>query len=292
MKEIISIGKVPSKYGVRYSHSWLLTCLLLYMRGPAVYRLMRSTNILPLPCKSTIARYLKSSKAAPGFCNSFFTNFQRSLEKISTIIPGSENGILSFDEMQVKTAIGVSYKTMTFDGLVDYGDTITIEDVEKAKKNRKGKKVKKEKTEEDILKDRQADHALVLMFSSLKASFHQPIAFFATKGACPAMILAKLIITAIAQLEKHGAKVQAIVCDGAQTNRGLWKEFGLKAEAGKQVVCSFPNPIETDSLRRINFVSDVPHLFKCVRNKLYNSGTFEASNFLIGIFFTYQCFES
>lgn len=246
--------------GVRYSHSWLLTCLILYMRGPAVYRLLRSTKTLPLPCKSTIARYLKSSKASAGFSDTFFTNFQRKLKKVSDIIPGSENGILTCDEMQVKTAIGVSYKTMTFDGLVDYGGSIELEN-------------EKEKT----LADRQADHALVLMFSSLKASFHQPIAFFATKGACPAIILAKLILTAIIQLEKHGARVQAVVADGAQTNRGLWTQFGLKANVDKEVVCSFPNPMETTSLRRVNFISDVPHLFKCVRNKLYKSGAFEAS---------------
>lgn len=244
------------------------------MRGPAVYRLFRKTKTLPLPCKSTIARYLKSSKASPGFNDNFFISFERKIAEVRQIIPGSENGISSFDEMQVKTAIGVNSRTMTFNGLVDYGDSVSIQ--EEKRKQKKQRKEEQGEEEGKSFKDQQADHALVLMFSSVKASFHQPIAYFATKGAWPSHILAKLIITAIIQLEKHGAKVQAIVSDGAQTNRGLWPYFGLEAKFGKTVSCSFSNPMETsDNARRINFMSDVPHLFKCIRNRLYRSGELE-----------------
>lgn len=99
---------------------------------------------------------------------------------------------------------------------------------------------------------------------------------FASKGATAAKILAKLILTAILVLENHGAKVVALVCDGAQSNRGLWKEFGIKAEVNEPVVCSFANPaVDEEDDRQIFMISDVPHLFKCARNRLLTSGTFE-----------------
>lgn len=257
----MKLSKVKSKHGRRYSHAWLLTCIILYIRGPKSYRLLRTSNTLPLPSKSTVARYLRGSKASPGFDDGFFQNFAKRLKDICAIIPGSQNGILTFDEMQVKSALGINQKTMTFNGLVDYGATVPLENEEK--KN---------------LDERLADHALVLMFSSLKASYHQPIAFFASKGAAPSEVLAKLIITAIIELEKNGAKVQALVCDGAQSNRGLWKIFGLRAKPGQNVICSFPNPMEINSQRRVNFISDTPHLWKCIRNNLYEAKCFDVRN--------------
>lgn len=238
---------------------------------------MLEQKILPLPSKSTIARYLKSSKSEAGFSEEFFVNFQNKLQKIEKILPGSSYGILAFDEMSVKTVVGIDVKNMKFNGLVDYGKTIPVQ-----------------KDAEATLQDRTADHALVFMFSSLKYSFHQPIAFFASKGTTKTKILAKLILTAIIELENHGAKVLGLVCDGAQTNRSLWKAFGMRAEPARPVhcstanlehsltepyapiVCSFANPaIENENGRKVFMISDVPHLIKCAKNGLWGSGKFE-----------------
>lgn len=120
------------------------------------------------------------------------------------------------------------------------------------------------------------------MYSSLTASFHQPIGVFATKGAAPCQIMAKLIVSAILAVEKHGGIVNALVCDGAQNNRGIWKIFGIRADAVKdkttskndEIVCSFANSANTTDLdesstaSKIFVISDVPHLFKCIRNNL------------------------
>lgn len=123
------------------------------------------------------------------------------------------------------------------------------------------------------------------MYSSLTASFHQPIGVLATKGSIPCTIMAKLIITAIIAVEKHGGIVDATVCDGAQNNRGIWKLFGIRSQAAHEklensknseheetedrIVCSFVNSTTPeDSNRRVYVISDVPHLFKCVRNNM------------------------
>lgn len=284
IEEIINISKAKSARGARYSPNWLFTCLLLYIRGPKSYRLIRELKILPLSCESTVHRYLKSSNTGVGFDDDFFKLFQKRIDFLRSKILNSEHGTLCFDEMQVKTALDVNIKTMSFDGLVDYGSTISAEDIEKSRDDKKLKKskgdTKTQNSSEDDLKNEQADHALVFMFSSLTASFHQPIGVFATRGAAPCQIMAKLIISAVMAIEKHGGKVEAIICDGAQNNRGLWKIFGIQAKPVKdktksnndEIVCSFLNPLtnleNTSNGRKIYVISDVPHLFKCIRNNL------------------------
>ena len=116
--------------------------------------------------------------------------------------------------------------------------------------------------------DNLADHALVFMFSSMFAQISQPIGMFTCKGATPSHVLASLILTAMIACERAGARIHAIVCDEAQTNRGLWKHFGIKAKLGENLISCFENPADMDGIRKIYFISDVPHLFKCIRNNL------------------------
>lgn len=41
-----------------YLNDWLLTCLLQYIRGLAIYKYILNNEILPLPCSQTIKRQL------------------------------------------------------------------------------------------------------------------------------------------------------------------------------------------------------------------------------------------
>lgn len=142
IKEIINVSKAKSAKGVRYSPDWLLTCVWLYIRGPKSYKLLRDLRFLPLPCKSTILHYLKSSNTGVGFDEDFFKLFQRRLEILKSKIPNSHHGTLCFDEMKFKTALGGNVKTMSFDGLVNYGSTITEEDIAESKAKQRKKKTK------------------------------------------------------------------------------------------------------------------------------------------------------
>lgn len=69
--------------------------------------------------------------------------------------------------------------------------------------------------------------------------------------------MAQLILEAVALLENSGILVDCIVSDGAQWNRGMWKEFGVnEANPSCEHFC--------DETRRLYFVSDFPHLIKNV----------------------------
>lgn len=275
INEILSLSKAKHVKGRRYSHEWLLTCFLLHIRSPRTYTFLRESGILPLPCHSTICSYLQNSNVGCGFDKNFFSLFS---EEVRLLPDLAKNGILSFDEIQVRTALDVNVKNMTFDGLIDFG----YEEGDEEEENESDKKIDENEETCTDLSDVQADHALVFLYSSLAQPFHQPVGMFTCKGATKSTKLVTLIVAAIISIEQAGAKVHAVVCDGASTNRGIWNHFGIEANVNEPVKCSFENPF--DKNRQVYFISDAPHLLKCVRNNLYNRRTFKVSHcFLLTI---------
>lgn len=112
------------------------------------------------------------------------------------------------------------------------------------------------------------------MFQPLADNYSQPVAVFASRGPVVGTKLAKLIIKCIILLEKAGGIIHGIVSDGSQTNRKMWTELGVNGH-----IDSFQNwfhhPLDDD--RKIYAISDTPHLFNNVRNKLYNDKTLNTS---------------
>ncbi|KAG0443014.1 hypothetical protein HPB47_015379, partial [Ixodes persulcatus] len=138
-------------------------------------------------------------------------------------------------------ALVFNKSTYKLDGLVDYGEEGTTSQEE------------------------PADHALVLMFVPLYFDWVQPIASFASKGAAPGHILAKLVLNAIIQLHKHNAFVLAVVSDGAGSNKSMWTKLGISGKFG--ATChKLEHPC--DPSKTLYFLCDVPHIMKCIRNHL------------------------
>ena len=238
IKECILASKRKKAKSTRYSNEWILICLLIRIKHQATYTFLRENKILPLPAKSTIESYLKRVRSKCGFDKEFLENFEKQLSKLPE---GARHGVLLFDEMIVRKSIAVNSRTATFDGLADDGTNSTSS------------------------LNEMADHALVIMFSSLQANFHQPIATFASKNSTPGETLAKLILQAITVIENAGGKIDAMICDGATTNRKMWDEFNVsgKIDAVNHFVA---NPCNEN--RNIYIFSDSPHLIKCVRNRV------------------------
>lgn len=240
LREIIKIAKYKSKHGRRYSSDWLLTCMLMRIRSPGMYEFILRNEILPLPSSRTIKRHLSAVKIDVGFDAAFLEAFKK---KMARKRDREKYGILVFDEVSVRKGLKTDAKTMKYQGVVDFGDS------------------ESGSTEPGDL----ADHALVFGFSSLIENYFQPIGCFSSKGNAPGVTLAKLTLQAILLLEKAGVKVAGIVCDGAKTNRRMWKEFGVDGKLGS-LKHYFENPAGED--RKIFVMSDAPHLFKCIRNRL------------------------
>ncbi|XP_040074289.1 uncharacterized protein LOC115313165 [Ixodes scapularis] len=152
LRECISAAKCTSSKGRRYTDDWLLLCLLLHIRSPAGYRLLRENDVLPLPCVKTIRRYIAIVGIKCGFDVNFFAVLKRKLQGKSEF---QRHGMLLFDEIQVRERKAVNSKTLSYTGLVDHGDT-------------------------DQESSELANHGLVFMFCPFGESYAQPVAVFAS----------------------------------------------------------------------------------------------------------------
>lgn len=194
VQEILTLAKAKSPLGRRYSHEWLLTSILLHIKSPALYFKLLKDSIFPLPSKVIIRRYLKDSNVGVGFDESFFNLFAKKMKILEETNPVSLHGMILYDEVMVRKALGVNVQTCSFVGLMDFGNEKIMHDDPKLKKTKKKNNAPGEITAEKKVKDlrdMQADHALVFMFSSLKGNFSQPVGVIASQGTTPALQLAK-----------------------------------------------------------------------------------------------------
>lgn len=104
----------------------------------------------------------------------------------------------------------------------------------------------------------------------LNAATCQITGVFTTKNIIGDLLF-KIIIEAVILSEKAGLFVHHISCDGATWNRKMWQLNWLECVLlQKKVECKTEHPI--NSKRALHFVSDFPHLIKCLRNGLLKTG--------------------
>ena len=100
--------------------------------------------------------------------------------------------------------------------------------------------------------------------------------------------LAKLIIKAICLLENHVALIHGVIVDGASTNRRMWKLLNIDTDIDN-LNNHFVHPL--DESRKVFMFSDAPHLIKCIRNKLFNTGYMKVCEYKFPRFFEQHFFQ-
>lgn len=68
--------------GPRYQLDWIYECILMRIKDPCLYRHIRMKKILPLPCRTTVGRYMKKLHPMYGYQDSLF-DVLRSENKLS-----------------------------------------------------------------------------------------------------------------------------------------------------------------------------------------------------------------
>lgn len=107
-----------------------------------------------------------------------------------------------------------------------------------------------------------ASSIVVLMVRGLFYKFNFPYAQFAC-DTLSGNLLMDPIWGAIFRLERMGFCVLSLTCDGASTNRRLWK-----LHSNDDLVYKVPNIYAPE--RPLYFFCDPPHLLKTTRNSWYN----------------------
>lgn len=232
-----SVSRKSTK-GMQYSNEWVLECLIMKMKSARLYEHLRKEKILSLPSKTTLRKYLKSYRTGFGFCPKIFKVIS---EKTATMDEYARHGGIIVDEMKLSQHLSVT-TAGHIDGFVDLGKFTSTED-----------------------KHTPCDHGMVLVFVPFVGKWTQILAAFATRGNICGSTLTKIMIEAIILAEKAGLKVDFVTSDGASWNRRMWTLMGIKASLD-HIKCSAPHPV--DEHRQLFFMSDFPHLIKCLRNRL------------------------
>jgi hypothetical protein len=211
---------------MKYEMEWLLECLQIRIKSPAVYEHLRINNILALPCKDTLR------KLTSGLCTDFGFN-EFALECIKKNFRNKSlperYGSLVWDEMSITQDIHLDKHTFQFKGFTylcadeeqqehDFS-ALNEEWIENAD-------CTEDSPETSELPD-LADHALVLVFRPYKARWIQPIAVFAAKNAASGSQLYKIALKAMILLEEANAPVLTTLCDGSQSNNAMWNLCGI-----------------------------------------------------------------
>ena len=227
---------------MRYEAEWLLECMLLRCKSPAAYKHLRKTQIIPLPHEDTLRRLIRGMSCHFGFNNMAFDAIKRAMEDK----PLSERCIiLSFDEMAIQAALEFNTESLAFDGFTRTSDdpisnresiSMAEEELSDECLHNPAPVFKKNVTVESL-----ADHALFFMLRTInktKANWIQPCGVFGSRSASPGGDLFQLMLACIIRCEVFGARVIAIVCDGAQGNKTVWQKSGVGITAKGQITSS------------------------------------------------------
>lgn len=277
IKAIFTKAELKNSRSMRHDPEFLLECVLLRIKSKSTYDHLRSNNILPLSSPQTIRRLLSCMPCKFGL-NSF------ALSSIKTFLSGKPKnmcyGSLVWDEMSIAGDVSFDPMPLVFEGFVDYGESDGFSEPIKLKKH----------------EGELADHALVLIFRPYRYLWIQPIACYATKGACPGGVIHQLMARTLIVLHQQVAVVKSVVCDGAQTNKTVMRLCGINGkyssidntfngtpnvhqdtvtapascdvdERSNNEKTSFDHPTLDESL--IYFMVDVPHLLKTIRNNIF-----------------------
>ena len=195
-----------------------------------------------LPCRKTIRKYISNYNSGFGFNNK---TFEIIAQKIKNTEPYLRHGGLIIDEMKLTEKLQAK-NCSQIEGFVDIGPYTPTS-----------------------MKSTPSNHGLVILFQPLVGKWSQIIGVFATSNNVSGDLLCKLIIEATVLSENAGLFVDFITCDAASWNRNMWKKFEISASLNyiNNKMC---HPV--DISRYLYFISDFPHLVKCLRNMFISKG--------------------
>ncbi|KAH7975036.1 hypothetical protein HPB49_022915 [Dermacentor silvarum] len=235
-------SKRKSTNGMTFEKEWILECIVMHMKSARLYEHIRTHKVMIVPSPSCLRKYIGKYKSGFGINEKLL---KAVAEKAKDVDPYYRHGGILVDEMKLSENLSVSSKGIV-EGFVDLGNYTRIED-------------------EGAI----CDHGLVLLFQPFTGEWQQILGVFGVRGNVKADVLSRIVVDAVICAEKCGLHVDFITCDGASWNRSMWKIFGITGKLSK-TVCKVQHPV--DASRFLHFISDFPHLVKCVRNSITSRG--------------------
>ena len=234
---------------MRWHPLFIKWCIYLRHLSRASYEMLRNSGCIKLPSQQTLRDYTYYVQTAIGFSVEVDQEIARCADLSKHL---NKYVTLVIDEVHIKEELVFDKHQGNLIGFVNLGEI-----------NNHLLKF------EEMLQGHDyctlANSMLVFMVRGLFSKFNFPYA-----QLCCSDLSGDLMFDpfweAIARLERQGFNVLAVTCDGASTNRRLWK---LHAN-GNKVIHKIPNVYAAEGSRDIYLISDPPHLLKTIRNSWYN----------------------
>lgn len=251
-------SKAIQKRGKSKSMLWhpAMIRLALHLRSlsPAAYDFVRGIGIISLPCQRRLFDYSQFTDVKEGISKDLQEELKKIIEE-KCLDEASQYFIMLLDEMSIKSELVYNSRTGE---LVGYTNLTSLEEeLSRLEAEVNGKDPEK----------RLAKKVLVFMLNGAIT----PISFIAAVYATDDLTSYQLYARAwdvIYFAEDAGAKVLAVIFDGASVNR-KFIQMHFNAGDTNYVHCTL-NPA-SGNMRPIYFMLDTPHLLKTFRNCLANS---------------------
>ncbi|XP_049268906.1 uncharacterized protein LOC119381959 [Rhipicephalus sanguineus] len=260
VRHCFAASRRKSTNGMHFTNEWMLECIMMRMKSPKLYRHIRMHNILVLPGDTTLRKYTASYRSGFGFNKKVLETLKL---KTSTMDEFSRHGGILIDELKLSEHLSVQ-KCGRLQGFVDIGPFTQPEDAHLP-----------------------CDHGMVVMFVPFAGKCSQILAVFASHANVKGELLCKILVEATILAEQAGLFVDFITCDGASWNRRMWTLMGIQGTASR-TVCKVKHPV--DKKRSLHFLSDFPHLIKCLRNCLLKGG-FDTPSGRVSMYFVREAFN-
>ena len=240
------------KQGIQWHPAIFSRCLYLHHRSSGAYSTLRNSGVIALPSERTLRDYRHFACSTPGFLKDVDLQL---LDLIKAQKPANVANYVSviIDEMYIKEGLVFDKHSGSLTGFTDLGDVCNLLAEYEQQQNGDG----------SMNFRRPVAKCMVVfmvrgLFTSLKFAYAQ-FPSTNTKGCDLFVLLWKVI----ERLTRLGLNVLAVSCDGAKSNRKMFKLHGSEKDftySTENCYCTIFN--------KLYFFCDPPHVLKTMRNCL------------------------
>lgn len=261
-KTALFIANQASNYSRKkpsYSDSILRECVLWKACSSKGYEYARSRNLLKLPCRATLQKYVGQSTGEIGTTSLIKERLRVEYEGIG--VEQEAYCSLIIDEMAIQQKVIYDKQVDKIFGLVDMGaaeDTTTVPEV--------------------------ANRLLCFVLRGLSTAYVIPVGYYFTR-ALKHDKLFSMTMEVMEAAEQVGFRVARVVTDNHQTNVALFKDFSEDGALAHAV----PHPLREGDPLFLSF--DPNHLIKNLRNNFLERELMFDEQLIRGGFYLKKLFE-
>ena len=236
---------------MRWHPLFIKWCIYLCHLSGSAYEMLQKSGCVKLPSQKTLRDYTYYTSTNIGFSDAVDEQLLRMADMSKEM--NKYIGIV-LDEVHIRADLVYDKHVGSLLGFVNLGEV-----------NNHLMRFEGEVVGEEEELQQLANSMVVFMVRALFYNFNFPYVQFAS-NTLSGDVLMEPLWEAVFRLERMGLAVLTLTCDGASSNRRLWKLHS--SDTSDELLHKVPNVFAPG--RSLYFFCDPPHLLKTTRNSWYN----------------------